>query len=357
VIIERCVRASTILYTAGLLSLWCLPVDGQAPGAAAGDGWEVPRTEWGHPDLQGNWTNKTLTPLERGVGFGPTFTQAQLDSIRVAQRTLVEAGSAPSDPDRAPPAFGDIQFLQGAYNEVYLERDLPSVAYVNGEPRSSLVTFPSAGRVPELSASGQRRMEQIQGFNAQFGESDHPELRTQSDQCLASFGSNMGPPMLPNGLYNNNYTIVQNEDHVLILTEMVHDTRIIPLREPSPVPDQVRPWFGVSSGRWEGNTLVVETTNIYPRQIFRRVRHTESVRVVERFARVGDRTILYEFEIDDPDMYSERWGGQVPMARLDDLLFEYACHEGNYAMEGILSGARYQERMGTVPPADANDRP
>jgi hypothetical protein len=340
---ELRIPAKAFLFCVLMVGLGSIPVEGQAR-------WEMPLTQWGHPDLQGNWSNKTLTPIERADGVGLIYTPAQLDSVERAQQAVIQTGIAPSDPNRPPPAFGDIQFLSGAYNEIYFERD--RVAFIDGAPRSSLVTFPENGRIPELSASGQRRIDEIREFIAGFGESDNPEHRTQSDQCLASFGSNMGPPMLPNGLYNNNYTIVQNEDHVLIATEMVHDTRIIRFGEPTPLPEDFRPWWGVSWGHWEGNTLVAETTNIYPRQIFlegrKGIRHSENVRVIERFTRVDEETILYEFEVDDADTYSERWGGQVPMRRFNDLLFEYACHEGNHAMEGILSGARYQERMGTA---------
>jgi hypothetical protein len=329
-------------------------VEGQTRRASSAPGWEMPRTEWGHPDLQGNWTNKTVTPLEREVGHSPIYTQAQVDSVEGAQQGVIDAGIAASDPDRAPlEAASSV----GGYNEIYFERD--RVAFVYGQPRSSLITYPEDGRIPALSASGERRMQEFNEFRAQFGESDHPEIRTLSDQCLASFGSNMGPPMLPNGLYNNNYTIVQDRDHVLIHSEMVHDTRIVRFDEPTPIPDDFRLWYGVQWGRWEGNTLVVETTNFHPRQIFNELRqgliHSENARLIERFTRVDEGTILYEFEFDDPDMYSERWGGQVPMRRFDDVLYEYACHEGNYAMEGILSGARYQERMGTAEVQSGND--
>jgi hypothetical protein len=318
--------------------------------------WTTPRTAWGHPDLQGNWSNATVTPLERAVGHRPIYRQAQLDSVEGDQRARVEAGIAPTASDRAPLK---VTGSTGGYNEIYFDRG-DRAARVNGEPRSSLITFPSNGRLPALSAVGQRRMTAFEEFRAQFSESDHPELRTQSDQCLASFGSNMGPPMLPNYNYNNNYTIVQNEDHVLISTEMVHDIRVIRLREPTPIPDDFRPWWGISWGHWEGSTLVAETSNIYQGQIFR-IRgggqrlYSEKARVIERFTRVDDGTILYEFEVDDPDMYSGRWGGQVPMRRFDDLLYEYACHEGNHAMEGILSGARYQESLVTPGGQDSND--
>ena len=155
--------------------------------------------------------------------------------------------------------------------------------------------------------------------------------------------------MIPNSAYNNNYTIVQGADQVMILAEMVHDVRIIRLGEPEPLPDHVKPYFGDSWGRWEGNTLVVETTNLNPDYATLGVTPTERTKVVERLTRVDDDTVLYEFTVDDPDNYSEPWGGQIPMERFDDLLYEYSCHEGNYALLAVLSGARYEEgRAGGV---------
>ena len=150
--------------------------------------------------------------------------------------------------------------------------------------------------------------------------------------------------MMPNTAYNNNYTIVQNADHVMILAEMVHDVRIIRLGEPDPLPEQLRPWFGDSWGRWEGNTLVVETSNFNPNHPFRGIRPTDDLKVTERFTRVDAETILYEFTIEDPTTYTEVWGGEIPLKKFDDLVYEYACHEGNYALASVLSGARYEEK-------------
>ncbi len=258
----------------------------------------------------------------------------------------------PSDPDRAPPrAGGDV----GGYNYVYIDAG-SRVAIVNGEPRSSLITNPPNGRTPPLTPEGERRRDEVQAFMDGFTEYDNPENRTLADRCLVGFGAHGGPPMTPNYGYNSNYTIVQTADYVMIHTEQVHDTRIIRLGEPDPLPDHIRPWFGDSWGHWEGNTLVVETTNIYPLQSYTTrpigqlvspgvwdVRPTESLKVTERLTRVDEETILYEFTVDDPTTYTQSWGGEVPFKRFDDFLYEYNCHEGNYAMSNILSGARYQE--------------
>ena len=228
-------------------------------------------------------------------------------------------------------------------------------AVVNGEPRSSLVTHPADGRVPELTPEGRWRVEMLTELESKFGPYDHPELLPLASRCLVSFGSNAGRPMLPNYYYLSNYTIVQNADHVMIMTEMVHDVRIIRLGEPAPLPNDIRPWFGDSWGRWEGDTLVVETTNLNPDvaesdeesrgadQAFRGVPPSEDATVIERFTRVDEETIHYEFTVDDPTMYVSPWGGEVPLKRFDEALYEYACHEGNHTLSASLSGARYEE--------------
>jgi hypothetical protein len=166
-----------------------------------------------------------------------------------------------------------------------------------------------------------------------------------AERCILSFGSNLGPPMLPNYFYNNNYTIVQTADHVMIMTEMVHDVRVIRLGERKPLPPHIRPYGGDSWGRWVGDTLVVETGNIHPEQDLQGIAPTEALRVIERFSRADANTINYEFTVIDPTTYTQPWGGEVPYTRLDAQVYEYACHEGNYAMSNVLSGARAEERQ------------
>jgi hypothetical protein len=310
------------------------PAEAQSQG-----GWTVPRTPDGHPDLSGNWTNVTITPFEREEGQGPVLTWDEVARLEGGAVARVERAAQPSDPDRPPPRAGE---SVGGYNNVYIDRG-DRVAIVTGEPRSSLVTRPANGRRPPLSAGGRRRAAERRDFLGQFGDYDHPELRPLGERCIVSFGTSAGPPMIPNTFYNNNYTIVQTADHVMIMAEMVHDVRVIRLGEPRRIPEHVKPWFGDSWGRWDGNTLVVETTNLNPSHPFRGVVPTERTKVAERFTRIDEETILYEFTIDDPDNYTEMWGGEIPFKRFGDLLYEYSCHEGNYALQGILSGARYQE--------------
>ena len=311
--------------------------------SASGD-YVVPRTADGHPDLQGSWTNVTLTPFERREGRGPVFTWEEVEEIeRVDGDCPASPGTVACGRTARQGQSNEARLSGQEYSEVYWDRGT-RVAIVNGEPRTSLVTRPSNGRRPPLTPEGERRQQEYRDFRSQFGQYDHPELRPLAERCVVSFGSSAGPPMMPNTAYNNNYTIVQNADHVMILAEMVHDVRIIRLGEPDPLPEQLRPWFGDSWGHWEGDTLVVETSNFNPRHPFRGIRPTDHLKVTERFTRVDAETILYEFTIEDPTTYTEPWGGEIPLKKFDDLVYEYACHEGNYALASVLSGARYEER-------------
>jgi hypothetical protein len=177
------------------------------------------------------------------------------------------------------------------------------------------------------------------------GQYDHPESRPLGERCLLSFGSSSGPPMLPNYFYNNNYEIVQTPDSVMILVEMVHDARLIrigPNAAPHP-PQHIRPWMGDSIARWEGDTLVVETTNFHPQQVFRGA--SDNLKVIERFTRADKDTILYKFTIDDPTTFTKPWSGEVPFRASTERIYEYACHEGNYALSNVLSGERSQEKQ------------
>jgi hypothetical protein len=330
-------------YPTSLLAL-CIAGAALALSApVAAQQWVLPRTPEGHPDFQGNWSNATITPFERPDGQEPVLSWDEVDELegRVGSRPL-------TDPDRQPAVSGgrvggsDGQGGDLSYNSVYLDRG-DQVAVVNGEPRASILMNPPDGRIPSLTPAGQQRVEQAREFRSQFGAYDDPEVRPLGERCIVSFGTNAGPPMLPNGFYNNNYTIVQTADHVMIMTEMVHDVRIIRLGEPDRLPEQVRPWFGDSWGRWEGDTLVVETTNLNPSHPFRGVPTTDALKITERFNRIDEGTLIYEFTIDDPTTYTQPWGGQLPFRKFDELLYEYSCHEGNYALEGILKGARFQE--------------
>ena len=315
--------------------------------------WVVPRTPSGHPDLQGNWSNATVTPIQRQEGMGPTFTWEQVQLIESGVMTAREAAAADSDPNRGPPAVGgewtgDPLFDAasggtGGYNAFFIDSG-DKIAVFNWEPRTSLVVDPENGQLPQLTDEARAWFVEWRRNRGDMGAFDNPENRPLAERCIMSFGSNAGPPMLPNYFYNNNYTIVQTPDHIMIMTEMVHDVRIIRLGEPKRLPKHIRPWMGDSWGRWEGDTLVVETTNIHPRQSLQGIPPSEEMRVIERFTRASEDRIHYEFTVEDPLRWEQPWRGEVPFNRLDGLVYEYACHEGNYALENVLRGARAEER-------------
>ena len=352
-------------HTIALLAVTIVTLASTAPAlllaqAQSGEQWVLPRTPEGHPDIQGDWTNATITPIQRPSGLGPVLTAEQVAAIEGRRLEFIEEGYADSDPDRgAPPVggifLGDVLFDAasggtGGYNYFWIDAG-DHVAVFNGEQRSSLVTSPENGRIPALTPAAQRRIGEAFVRSRQLGEFDNPESRPLGERCLMSFGFNGGPPMLPNYFYNNNYTIVQTADYVMIMTEMVHDTRIIRLGTPDPLPAHIRPWLGDSWGRWQGDTLVVETTNIHPEQNLAgyppaAFKPSENIKVTERFTRADEHTINYEFTVDDPSMLSGPFSGELPFKALDGLVYEYACHEGNYALANVLMGARAQEREG-----------
>jgi len=316
------------------------PAAGQTP-------WSMPRTSDGHPDLQGTWTNATITPIERPAEFtSRVLSEEQAARLENAVAGRIERLSQPSDPNRsAPPKGGDGSTGPagnvGGYNYFWIDAGT-KVAVVNGERRSSLIVDPPDGKVPALTPEArQRSADRLAAMRKRGGEFDHPEFRPLAERCLLSFGSSSGPPMLPNYFYNNNYQIVQTRDHIMILVEMVHDARIIRLNAKEHLPKHIRPWMGDSIGRWEGDTLVVETTNFHPLQTFRGA--SDNLRVIERFTRADEDTILYKFTIDDPTTFTKQWSGEVPFEATDEPIYEYACHEGNYALSNVLSGERDRE--------------
>ncbi len=315
------------------------PLDAQTPASGS---WEIPLTEFGRPDFQGNWTNSTLTPFQREEGRGPVYTWDEVREIEEPD------GFCPPNPGTVecgrPERQGDsneARLSGNEYNEVYWERGTV-IARVYGEPRTSLVTVPADGRIPDRTPQALAMARREAAFEDQFGAYDHPELRPFAERCIL-FGSPSGPPMIPVGAYNSNYVITQTEDHLVIQSEMVHDVRIIRIGEPESVPSHVRPYFGYSWGHWEGDALVVETTNISPQQSIVGGPLSADAKVTERFSFMDPETILYEFTVDDPATFTGPWGGQIPISRLHAGVYEYACHEGNYSLSAVLSGARYEE--------------
>ena len=333
-----------LALAAGVALFTYASTSAQAPSGIAKP-WTMPRTPDGKPDLQGSWSNATLTPLERAEGTPLVMTKEQVTAREKGFADRVERLAADSDPDRpAPPKGGDgstgAAGMVGGYNNFWIDPG-DRVAVVNGEPRASLIVDPPNGRVPATTPESRQRGQARLAMAKGRGQYDHPELRPLAERCLMSFGSNAGPPMLPNYFYNNNYQIVQTKDHIMILVEMVHDVRVIRIGGQR-LPKHVRPWMGDSIGRWEGDTLVVETTNFHPMQQFRGA--SENLKVTERFTRTGPDQILYKFTIDDPTTFTAPWSGEVPFNRTEELIYEYACHEGNYALSNVLSGERNRER-------------
>jgi hypothetical protein len=307
------------------------------------------RTPDGKPDLQGIWSNATITPLERPQNV-TNLVLSQEEATRMERATLErrERLNQPSDPDRpAPPKGGDgstgAAGNVGGYNNFWLDPG-ERVAVVDGQRRSSLIIDPPNGRIPALTDAARARQGARLKMMAGRGQYDHPEFRPLAERCLLSFGPTT--PLVPNYFYNNNIQIVQTPDHVMILMEMVHDARIVRLNATTHLPKHIRPWMGDSIGRWEGDTLVVDTTNFPPQQNFRGA--SENLHVVERFRRVDANTINYRFTVDDPTTFTAPFSGEIPFRAMDELIYEYACHEGNYALSNVLSGARNEEkRLGT----------
>ena len=297
----------------------------------------APRTDFGHPDLQGTWTNATITALERPDQFD-RLVLTEAEAAEWERRTAGFFEAIDNIPEGGLQAGEDV----GGYNSFWMDPGTRALR-VDGEPRSSIITSPSSGKLPYRLGA---RIKLINFMGNVINAFDGPEQRPLGERCVVGFGSTGGPPMLP-VLYNNNYQIVQTPDHVMIHVEMNHDARIIRLGGEHP-PAQVRPWMGDSIGRWEDDALVVETTNFHPGQTFRAaVKHQlllspEGV-VTETLRRVGEAEIKYSFEVEDPALYTEPWRGEITFRPADGRIYEYACHEGNYALPGILAGARREE--------------
>jgi hypothetical protein len=312
--------AVPILAMVALSAMATLPLQGTAVSVDQGGVRQMPRTPDGHPDLQGIWNNSTRTPLQRPAALGTKqfYTDEELQQLRRL------------DHDAAPPA-GD----PGTYNQFW---------WHEGEflKQTSLIVDPPNGRIPPLTPEGQRRraMQQARGDN----RDDSPEERNLAERCITR-----SVPKLPGG-YNNNFQIVQSPGYVMIFQEMIHEARIVPLDGRPHAPADVRSYLGDSRGHWERDTLVVETTNC--RSNVDETSYNccggagENLSIVERFTLLDNDTVDYRYTVTDPTMFTRPWTVSVPMRRVPGPLFEYACHEGNRSMEGILRGARAEERRG-----------
>ncbi|MDE0108419.1 MAG: hypothetical protein OXJ37_13620 [Bryobacterales bacterium] len=340
----------TYRITLGMTSL----VLGWALAAAA----DIPRTSSGKPDLSGTYDIATLTPLERPEEYGERLTLTDEEAAGVVDREVERRAerNAPSDPQRgAPPEGGDgspgSAGNVGGYNSFWLDRGSGGFK-LDGTWRTSIITDPKNGRKPPMTAAAKQRAAaraELSRTNTgvawwveeglEQGPYDDPEIRPLAERCLLGFGSTAGPPMLPVA-YNNVKRIVQTDEHVMILVEMVHDARIIRMNAEH-APDDVRSWLGDSIGHWEGDTLVVETTNFNDSPSLPGA--SRDLRVTEWFTRVDPQTLHYRFRVEDPSVWTAPWSGEYVWPATGNRVYEYACHEANYSFGGILRGARILE--------------
>jgi len=301
--------------------------------------YSAPRTVDDVPDLQGVWTNNTITSLTRPERFGNQLVLTAEEAFEL-EKEVADYNSGrdlPSDPDREAPVKDRIETAD-SYNNFWMDTGTQVIVY-NNEFRSSIIVDPPNGQVPDYTVQARARIDAATEQRRSGGAFDGPESRPLPERCLMSFGSSSGPPMLPI-LYNNHYQIVQSPGYLMILVEMVHDARIIRIDD-QPLTENMKRWMGDSIGHWEGNTLVVETTQFNSLQRFRG--SSENLKVTERFTRVADDVINYAFTIEDPETFTQSWSGEMPLNRTESRLYEYACHEGNYSLGGVLAGARLAE--------------
>jgi hypothetical protein len=322
----------------------------------------IPRTADGKPDLTGVYDLATMTPMERTAGMPAVMSDEEAARREKEEQARNAALDKSIAGDRtAPPKGGDGSVGAagnvGGYNNFWLDRG-SQYNIVDGQRRTSIVIDPADGRVPQLTPEARKRqMSRLAQFRPTSdqtesndpglepaGAYDDPERRPLGERCLLGFGSTSGPPALPNYFYNNLHQIVQTPDSVMILTEMVHDARIVRMNGKH-LPPTIRKWMGDSIGWWEGDTLVVETTNFTDKTRFRG--SSPDLKVTERFTRVDAKNLKYRFTIEDPTTWTRPWTGEYTWPATDERIFEYACHEGNYAMANILKGARLREKQST----------
>jgi hypothetical protein len=321
----------------------------------------------GHPDFQGTYDVATMTPLERPAGLGNrlVLTNEEAAALEKYEQDRQVKNDAPLKGDReAPPVGGEktapksfLEVLErfgggavGGYNNFWLAGGT-TIITVNGEKRSSIVVDPPDGKIPPMKPDAQKRNAALLAAAASpdanegagagpAGAFDDPERRPLAERCLLGFGSTSGPPTLPNYFYNNLKQIVQTRDGIMILNEMVHDARVVRMNAEH-LPPAIRKWMGDSVGRWEGDTLVVDTANFTDKTQFRGA--SDQLHIVERFTRLDPKTLLYRFTVDDPLTWDRPWTGEYPWVASDERIYEYACHEGNYALENVLRGARAKD--------------
>jgi hypothetical protein len=295
--------------------------------AAQTSSYKVPRTPDGHPDLQGFWTNSTYVPLERPAGVTKDFYTPE------EMAAIIKRAAANESKQTTPGTTEDVHY---DFSQFGLDR---SQSTLTRNLRTSLIVDPPDGKLPPMTPEAIKREADKAEAAKKVGRWDSAQSNQLDDRCLIMVGS--GPPMM-DAAYNSNYHIVQSRDYVMILVEMIHDARLIPLDGRPAPPSNVRQWMGVSIGRWEGDTLVIETTNLNGKNPFRG--STENMHVTERLTRVADDVIRYTFTVEDKSTWTRPWTGETPMQKTSGPLFEHACHEGNYGLYNTLVGARLEEK-------------
>ncbi len=311
---------------------------------------EISLTQFGRPDLQGFWSNASLTKMERDPAyteFGLLIPYDKIDEITRNHPQVVRQDTDDNQVWKKLPDGADLSLGRG-YNAFWVAPG-SRFALINGEYRTSMVTRPENGLIPYSDEGLELRRENRAKYSGVLSDqvtmgTDGPESRALGERCLIGMGSTGGPP-ITNVRYNNLYQIVQTDEYVVLHIEMAHDVRIIPITTQHRRKD-IKPWFGDSIGRWDGQTLVVETVGLHPLHAERHyvAALSESARIIERFTRVSQFEMLYEFEVEDPVYYTENWSGEMIFAASNEPIYEYACHEGNYGLLGILTGARQLER-------------
>ena len=327
-----------------VLALTAVLVAGAAHAQAP---YKAPRNAFGQPDLEGVWTNASLTSLERPTQFKSlTISEDQAKAAEAMRAKMVESQAKPTDPNAPAPKAGEDP---GGYNAFWIDAG-SRFGRIRGEVRTSWLVDPADGKLPYTPEGYKIYQDTLSKVRNSF---DGPEGRPLGERCILGFGSTAGPPML-NVLYNNHYQFQQAKDHVVIVVEMNHDARIVRLADPKRPPDHIRTWMGDSIGWWEGDTLVVETQGFHPAESLRpyygaSLYLSPEAKVTERFTRVSADQILYEFSVDDPKVYSRVWKAEMALNAAKGPMYEYACHEGNYSLPGILAGARKAEAEGRKP--------
>jgi hypothetical protein len=304
-----------------------------APTAAQTKKWTVPRTPDGHPDLQGFWNNTTYTPLERPKGIDKEFFTRE-EVVELMKRAASE------EAEQTTP--GTVEDVHYDFTQFGLDKSQSPLAL---NLRTSLIVDPADGRLPPMTEDGRRRAAARADARKRMG-APTDAVQNQSFMVRCILMDRNGPPMLA-GAYNNNYQIVQSAGTVMILVEMLHDPRIVPLDRVAPLASNVRQLEGSSRGRWDGNTLVIETANFTDKTAFQG--SSEDMRLTERFTRVSDDTLMYRFTVDDPATWTRPWSAEVPWKKAIGPLFEHACHEGNYGLYNTLAGARAEEKRAADP--------